>query len=161
MKWGKILIKISFFFLPVFILCHSVKWVPNIYELLQSGKEATEFDWPVWIRKEDPTYFSYYTFYFLQSVQATSPAFSLLSMVPSLCLFISLNTETLSKVSSSPETNLLTAHYLPLHNQEGEEAPGCSTECHPNLPICILHPHHLRCLPPLNKHITSEIPQCL
>ena len=34
----------------VFIICHSVKWLPNIWELKQVGKtEYEEMDWPQWI----------------------------------------------------------------------------------------------------------------
>ena len=36
------------YFLPVFILCHAVKWIPNIWELLTSVddevKKQTSFD---------------------------------------------------------------------------------------------------------------------
>ena len=37
----------------VFIVCHSMKWVPNIYELYQSesGDSDLEFYWPQWIRE--------------------------------------------------------------------------------------------------------------
>ena len=35
----------------VFIVCHSIKWIPNIYELLQMRKEKENFAWPPWIRK--------------------------------------------------------------------------------------------------------------
>ena len=33
----------------MFILCHSVKWIPNIWELQQSGLDEEDLDWPVWI----------------------------------------------------------------------------------------------------------------
>ena len=37
--------------ISVFILCHSLKWIPNIFELHQSGKEEKDFEWPPWIRE--------------------------------------------------------------------------------------------------------------
>ena len=43
--------QIGLIIVAVFICCHSFKWVPNVYELKQSGKSAKEFDWPVWIRE--------------------------------------------------------------------------------------------------------------
>ena len=38
-------------FNAVFIICHSVKWIPNLYELLYSNHEEGQFSWPEWIRK--------------------------------------------------------------------------------------------------------------
>ena len=35
----------------VFIVCHSMKWVPNIYALYQSEGSDLEFHWPQWIRE--------------------------------------------------------------------------------------------------------------
>lgn len=42
--------QIGLIIVAVFISCHSVKWVPNIYELHQSGTEEAQFIWPVWIQ---------------------------------------------------------------------------------------------------------------
>ena len=36
--------------LAVFIACHSIKWIPNLYELHQSGIPGQELEWPDWIR---------------------------------------------------------------------------------------------------------------
>ena len=49
--FGKISVfaHISDHILTVFILCHSVKWIPNIWELQQSGLDEDDLDWPVWI----------------------------------------------------------------------------------------------------------------
>ena len=33
------------------MMIHSFKWIPNIYELRQSGKSEEEFEWPPWIRE--------------------------------------------------------------------------------------------------------------
>ena len=43
--------QIGLYIVAVFISCHSFKWIPNIYELQQSGLGMEEFDWPTWIRK--------------------------------------------------------------------------------------------------------------
>jgi len=42
--------QIGLIIVAVFIRCHSVKWVPNMYELHQSGAEEEHFSWPVWIQ---------------------------------------------------------------------------------------------------------------
>ena len=45
-------LKKSFHFLTlVFIVCHSIKWVPNLYEFQQSGIAGQDFKWPAWIRE--------------------------------------------------------------------------------------------------------------
>ena len=36
----------------VFIFCHSVKWIPNIWELRQSQDDREYLEWPRWIGKE-------------------------------------------------------------------------------------------------------------
>ena len=34
----------------VFIFCHSIKWVPNLWELLQTQmSEEENLEWPQWI----------------------------------------------------------------------------------------------------------------
>ena len=38
-------------FSAVFIACHSIKWIPNLYELHQSGIPGQELEWPNWIRE--------------------------------------------------------------------------------------------------------------
>ena len=43
--------QIGLIIVAVFISCHSFKWIPNIYELRQSGKSEEEFEWPPWIRE--------------------------------------------------------------------------------------------------------------
>ena len=43
--------QIGLVIVAVFIFCHSLKWIPNIYELIQTGKEESDRVWPVWIRK--------------------------------------------------------------------------------------------------------------
>ena len=35
--------------LPVFILCHSIKWIPNIYELIQVEYDEVSFPFTPWI----------------------------------------------------------------------------------------------------------------
>ena len=44
------LAKISLLIMSVFITCHSVRWIPNIYELIQHMKDdSEEFEWPEWV----------------------------------------------------------------------------------------------------------------
>ena len=43
--------QISLIIVAVFICCHSFKWIPNIYELRQSGKPEQDYDWPALIRE--------------------------------------------------------------------------------------------------------------
>jgi len=44
------LTQISLGIVAVFIMCHAVKWVPNIWELLQSwDNEAEQLSWPAWL----------------------------------------------------------------------------------------------------------------
>ena len=48
------LAKISLTIVLVYIICHGVRWVPNIYELVQisdPGYEEECFVWPVWIER--------------------------------------------------------------------------------------------------------------
>ena len=33
----------------VFIGCHAVKWIPNIWELSRVGENVTELVWPAWL----------------------------------------------------------------------------------------------------------------
>ena len=34
----------------VFIICHSIRWIPNVYELIQRIQEDNEYvDWPYWV----------------------------------------------------------------------------------------------------------------
>ena len=44
------LAKSSLFIVFVFVSCHSVRWIPNIYELIQRIKTKDgNITWPVWI----------------------------------------------------------------------------------------------------------------
>ena len=44
------LAKVSFFIVFVFIICHSVRWIPNIYELIQRIQtQDGKIKWPSWI----------------------------------------------------------------------------------------------------------------
>merc|ERR1712141_581565 len=42
-----VLAKVSLAIVFVFIVCHSIKWIPNIYELMQVDYGAVE--WPYWV----------------------------------------------------------------------------------------------------------------
>ena len=48
-KREMLLAQISLAIVAVFILCHTVKWIPNLWELRQAeiGKVATISSWPV------------------------------------------------------------------------------------------------------------------
>ena len=37
-------------FIIVFIICHSVRWIPNIYELQQGAQSKEELVWPPWVQ---------------------------------------------------------------------------------------------------------------
>ncbi|XP_023347416.1 FMRFamide receptor [Eurytemora carolleeae] len=41
--------QVSLLIVAIFILCHSLRWIPNIWELKQSGEEKGELKWPNWI----------------------------------------------------------------------------------------------------------------
>ena len=43
--------QIGLIIVAVFISCHSFKWIPNIYELRQSGQSEKDYDWPDFIRE--------------------------------------------------------------------------------------------------------------
>ena len=34
----------------MFILCHSARWIPNIWEMIDLANESAE-EWPLWIGK--------------------------------------------------------------------------------------------------------------
>merc|ERR1711879_951241 len=42
------LAKISCLIVAVFVVCHSIRWIPNIYELHQ-GAVGKDIHWPVWV----------------------------------------------------------------------------------------------------------------
>ena len=42
------LAKVSMAIVLIFIICHSVRWIPNVYELVRIVRGQKE-DWPVWI----------------------------------------------------------------------------------------------------------------
>lgn len=43
------LTQISIAIVAVFILCHAVKWIPNIWEWTQTGENPAELAWPSWL----------------------------------------------------------------------------------------------------------------
>jgi len=43
------LAQVSCGIVAVFVLCHSIKWIPNIYELIQVENDEEEVPWPVWV----------------------------------------------------------------------------------------------------------------
>ena len=63
-----VLAKVSIFIVFVFILCHSVRWIPNIYELIQRMYQEDEknIHWPSWI--ESITHISHFLTVFNSSV---------------------------------------------------------------------------------------------
>lgn len=51
--------KVSLFIVFVFIICHSVKWIPNIYELVERIRsDDNKIEWPVWV--ESITYVAHF-----------------------------------------------------------------------------------------------------
>ena len=49
---GIMLAKVSIGIVVVFVICHSVRWIPNIYELHQRLRRDTEDEsipWPLWV----------------------------------------------------------------------------------------------------------------
>ena len=63
---------------PVFIVCHSIKWVPNLYELQQPGIPGQDYEWPPWIR-EFVLY--YYIILLLYDYIASSTDYKLVTIV--------------------------------------------------------------------------------
>ena len=53
------LAKISIWITIGFVACHSIRWIPNIYELIQHTKRNGEFQWPHWI--ESITHLSHFS----------------------------------------------------------------------------------------------------
>ena len=51
------LAKVSLAIVLIFILCHSVRWIPNVYELVRIVRGQKE-DWPSWI--ESLTHISHF-----------------------------------------------------------------------------------------------------
>ena len=51
------LAKVSLAIVLIFILCHSVRWIPNVYELVRIVRGKKE-DWPIWI--ESLTHISHF-----------------------------------------------------------------------------------------------------
>ena len=45
------LAKVSLIVVFVFVVCHSIRWIPNIYELIQRMcQNGTNIQWPYWVR---------------------------------------------------------------------------------------------------------------
>ena len=47
------LARVSILIVIVFIMCHSVRWIPNMYELIERinlKKDQKEIKWPLWIQ---------------------------------------------------------------------------------------------------------------
>jgi len=45
-----VMAQVSLAIVFVFIVCHSIKWIPNVYELLQVGRaDGEQLHWPPWI----------------------------------------------------------------------------------------------------------------
>ena len=61
-----VLAKVSLAIVFVFILCHSVKWIPNVYELMYPMWVPDNHDWPNWIKII--THFSHLALVFNSSV---------------------------------------------------------------------------------------------
>ena len=59
------LAKVSLTIVLIFILCHSVKWIPNIYELLRLSSNDKR-QWPAWI--ESTTHVAHFLMSFNSSV---------------------------------------------------------------------------------------------
>ena len=53
----------------VFISCHSVKWIPNVWEISQAGLGENELDWPVWVE------YVTYTSHFLTTLSSSTNIF--------------------------------------------------------------------------------------
>ena len=60
------LAKISMWIIVIFIVCHSIRWIPNIYELIQHTRLTDEFQWPSWI--ESITHLSHFSTTFNASI---------------------------------------------------------------------------------------------
>ncbi|XP_023331763.1 FMRFamide receptor isoform X2 [Eurytemora carolleeae] len=43
--------KISILIVIVFMVCHSLKWLPTVWEITQKGKALSDYEWPDWIAK--------------------------------------------------------------------------------------------------------------
>ena len=52
------LAKVSMAIVFIFIICHSVRWIPNVYELTRIYKGTEKEDWPPWI--ESLTHISHF-----------------------------------------------------------------------------------------------------
>ena len=59
------LAKVSLTIVLIFILCHSIKWIPNIYELLRLSSNDKR-NWPSWI--ESTTHVAHFLMSFNSSV---------------------------------------------------------------------------------------------
>ena len=59
------LAKVSLTIVLIFILCHSIKWIPNIYELLRLSS-SDKRKWPSWI--ESTTHVAHFLMSFNSSV---------------------------------------------------------------------------------------------
>ena len=57
--------KISVCIMVIFIICHSIRWIPNIYELFQHVISKTVY-WPTWV--ESTTHLSHFMTTFDSSI---------------------------------------------------------------------------------------------
>ena len=43
------MLQVSLLIVVVFIICHSIRWIPNIWEMKQAGTDKDKIRWPHWI----------------------------------------------------------------------------------------------------------------
>merc|ERR1719206_32498 len=50
-QWREVMLaKVSCLIVAVFIVCHSVRWIPNIFELQQGTSNKEHLKWPPWVQ---------------------------------------------------------------------------------------------------------------
>jgi len=93
-----LLAKVSLTIVFIFILCHSVKWIPNIFELLRVTFMEDKRAWPTWV--EAVTHISHFLTTFNSSVNFYVYCFKHFNVITSCCIKSDQHIELYSQNSS-------------------------------------------------------------
>jgi len=97
------LAKVSLTIVFIFILCHSVKWIPNIFELLRVTFMEDKRAWPTWV--EAVTHISHFLTTFNSSVNFYVYCFKHFSVITNCCRKTDTHVQTCNQNHALCERN--------------------------------------------------------
>ena len=91
------MLQVSLLIVVVFIICHSIRWIPNIWEMKQAGTDKDKIRWPHWIHLLSQVRSSSYK----SPAHLTLAEFSLADCLQFLCKLLHLPCQTLETENTS------------------------------------------------------------